>query len=104
MAEPQPGGPAAKAGLVPGDVITSVNDQPIQNAHDLAVKIGGTAPGTSVEVGVNHEGNQRTVSVTLGELPVTPFKAAAAPPQQETSGLAWASRRRLPSRGPAAKE
>ena len=68
-------------------MITSVNDQPIQNAHDLAVKIGGTAPGTSVEVGVNHEGNQRTLSVTLGELPVTPFKAAVAPPQQETSGL-----------------
>jgi serine protease Do len=87
VAEPQPGGPAAKAGLVPGDVITSVNDQPIQNAHDLAVKIGGTAPGTSVEVGVNHEGNQRTLPITLGELPVTPFKAAVTPPQQETSGL-----------------
>ena len=87
VAEPQPGGPAAKAGLVPGDVITSVNDQPIQNAHDLAAKIGGTAPGTSVEVGVNREGNQRTLSVTLGELPVTPFKAAATPPQQETPGL-----------------
>ena len=86
VAEAQTDGPAAKAGIVPGDVITSVDAHVVANATDLAVKIGGTAPGTTVKVGVIHAGNERTLSVTLGELPVTPFKAAAASPQPESSG------------------
>jgi len=48
------------------------------------------APGTAVKIGIVRDGNERTVSVTLGELPVTPFKPAAAPPQQEPSRLGLA--------------
>ena len=87
MAETQLDGPAAKAGIVPGDVVIAVDAQPIRNGADLAAKIGSMAPGTAVAIGILRDGSQRTVSVTLGELPVTPFKVAAAPQQQEPSRL-----------------
>jgi serine protease Do len=71
-------------------VVIAVNTQPIPNGADLAAKIGSMAPGTAVAIGILRDGNERTVSVTLGELPVTPFKPAAAPQQQEPSRLGLA--------------
>ncbi|MFX8840755.1 PDZ domain-containing protein, partial [Acinetobacter baumannii] len=41
VAEPQVNGPAAKAGVESGDVITRVNDQPVKDARELARTIGG---------------------------------------------------------------
>jgi serine protease Do len=90
VSEAQPGGAAAKAGIAPGDVITSVDGKPIRNANDLAARIGTTAPGTVVKIGTRRDGNDNTVSVTLGELPVTPFKAAATPPEGQGLGLGLA--------------
>jgi serine protease Do len=90
VAEAQPGGPAAKAGIVPGDVIVAVDGQTISDGSDLAARIGSMAPGTTVKIGILRNGNEHTVSVTLGELPVTPFKPAAAPQQQEPAGLGLA--------------
>src|SRR5436309_11837093 len=46
VAEPQSDGPAAKAGIQSGDVITAVNGQPVKDARDLARKIGGLPPHT----------------------------------------------------------
>ena len=69
VAEPQAGGPAAQAGIGAGDVITAVNDEPIRNARDLARKIAGFAPGTSVTLKVLQKGSEKTVTLTLGELP-----------------------------------
>src|SRR5262249_60401149 len=46
VAEPQSDGPAAKAGIQAGDVITAVNDQPGKDARDLAPKIRGAPPPT----------------------------------------------------------
>ncbi len=69
VAEPQAGSPAVKAGIVAGDVITSVNGDPIKDARELARKIGSMAPGTSVKLGIVHQGSEKTVSLTLGTLP-----------------------------------
>ncbi len=44
VAEPQAGGPAAKAGIVSGDVITAVNGTPVKDARDLARQIGVHGP------------------------------------------------------------
>src|SRR5207248_6030144 len=52
VAEPQADGPAVKAGIQSGDVITSVNGQEIKDARDLAKKISGLPPGTNVKLGV----------------------------------------------------
>ena len=71
VAEPQKDGPATKAGIQAGDVITAVNDKPVADARDLARKIGGIAPGASVKLGVLRGGTEKTITLTLGELPNT---------------------------------
>jgi serine protease Do len=69
VAEPQPNGPAAKAGIVAGDVITAVNGTPVKDARDLARQIGSIAPGTTVRLTVWRKGEEKTFSMALGELP-----------------------------------
>ena len=69
IADPQKDGPAAKAGLESGDVITAANGQPVKDARDLARIIGGIAPGITAKLDVLHKGRQKVVSLTLGQLP-----------------------------------
>ncbi len=69
VAEPQAGGPAAKAGVESGDVITAVNGKEVADAHELARTISGMSPGTAVKLGVIRKGQEKTFSVTLGTLP-----------------------------------
>ena len=69
VAEPQPDGPAVKAGIESGDVITSVNGQAVKDARDLAKRISSLPPGSTVKLGVVSKGAEKTVNVTLGELP-----------------------------------
>jgi len=69
VADPQAGGPAVKAGIESGDVITSVNGTPVKDARDLAKKIGALAPGETVKLGVMRKGAEKTVTVTLGTIP-----------------------------------
>ncbi len=69
VAEPQAGSPAAKAGIEAGDIITAVDGVPVKDARDLAKKIGSKAPKTTVKLSVVHQGSEKTLSLTLGELP-----------------------------------
>src|SRR6202521_1031216 len=69
VAEPQANGPAAKAGIESGDVITAVNGETVKDARELARTIGGFAPGTAVKLDVLHKGQDKTVDLTLGQLP-----------------------------------
>jgi serine protease Do len=69
VSEPQPDSPALKAGIEAGDVITTVNGNELRDARELARRIGGMAPGTSVKLGIVRKGAEKTVTLTLGELP-----------------------------------
>jgi S1-C subfamily serine protease len=60
-----PTGPAAGAGLTPGDVITSVNGQPVNSATALTNILDQHHPGENVTVGLE----SRTVNVTLADGP-----------------------------------
>jgi len=71
VAAPQPESPAAKAGILAGDVITSVNGQPVKADRDLVRRIGDMAPGTSVKLGLIRKGVEKTIIVTLGDPPTT---------------------------------
>jgi serine protease Do len=71
VAEPQANGPAAKAGIESGDVITAVNGEPVKDARELARTIGGLPPGNAVKLNVLHKGQEKTVNLTLGQLPNT---------------------------------
>jgi len=71
VAAPQDNSPATKAGIESGDVITAVDGQEVKDARDLARKIGALAPKTSVKLSVLHKGAEKTVNLTLGEMPNT---------------------------------
>jgi S1-C subfamily serine protease len=60
-----PAGPAAGAGLNPGDVITSINGQPVNSATALTNILDQHHPGDHVSVGLQG----RTVDVALGDGP-----------------------------------
>jgi serine protease Do len=71
VAEPQANGPASKAGIESGDVITAVNGDTVKDARELARTIGGLSPGTAVKLNVLHKGQDKTINLTLGQLPNT---------------------------------
>jgi serine protease Do len=91
VAEPQPNGPAMKAGIEAGDVITAVDGKEVKDARDLAKRIGGLAPKTSVKLSVLHKGADKTVTLTLGELPTQQeAKNAGSNEQQGENGTSMA--------------
>jgi serine protease Do len=69
VAEPQAGSPAAKAGILSGDVITDVNGHAVKDARDLAKQIGAMAPGNTAKLTIWRKGEEKTLSLTLAELP-----------------------------------
>jgi putative serine protease PepD len=62
-----PGGPAAKAGLKPGDVITKLDNTMIESGPQLVSEIWTHHPGDKVKVTYERSGEQHTTTVTLGE-------------------------------------
>ena len=71
-----PGSPAARAGLqafrrgangevVPGDVITAINDEPVVDLDDMLAQLERRQPGDSVRLSVWRNGQTRTQSVVL---------------------------------------
>ncbi|MET7299696.1 trypsin-like peptidase domain-containing protein [Embleya sp. NPDC005575] len=66
----QDGGAAEAAGIQQGDVITSIDDQPITDVAALSEVLGGKQPGDQVKVSLMRarDGGKATVDVTLGEL------------------------------------
>jgi Do/DeqQ family serine protease len=65
----QAGGPAEKAGLKRGDVITAVNTQPVADTNNLRNVIASMAPGTNVTVTALRDGRPQNFQVALAELP-----------------------------------
>ncbi|MDX3690527.1 trypsin-like peptidase domain-containing protein [Streptomyces europaeiscabiei] len=61
------GGPAAKAGLKPGDVITKLDDHVIDSGPTLIGEIWTHLPGDKVTLTYTRDGKTRTADVTLGE-------------------------------------
>jgi serine protease Do len=61
--------PAARAGLEPGDVITSVNGTAVTNPRDLAVDIAAVQPDDDAKLQVMHNGDTKTVTVKVGRMP-----------------------------------
>jgi serine protease Do len=61
------GGPAEKAGVEPGDIITKVDGKPVERSGDLPRIIGRTKPGTKSSLQVFRRGNYRDISVNVAE-------------------------------------
>ncbi|MEU6842699.1 trypsin-like peptidase domain-containing protein [Streptomyces sp. NPDC046716] len=62
------GGPADKAGLRPGDVITGLGDEKITTMNSLQEALADEKPGDQVEVTFTRDGDEKSADVTLGEM------------------------------------
>lgn len=83
------GGPADKAGLKPGDLITAVNGSAVKNVNDLQTALQNTKPGDNAAVQYQRAGSTQTATVTLGSgssnsfpiaVPGQPGNGPALPP------------------------
>jgi serine protease DegQ len=64
-----PAGPAERAGLLPGDVITQINGQPIATSSDLAKALAALQPGQQAQLVINRLGQTIVINMTLGSRP-----------------------------------
>ena len=65
--EVQPGGPADKAGLKPGDIITTIDGRPIKDGDDLVNEIASRRPGSTIRLGFLRDGKPQDTTVTIGD-------------------------------------
>jgi serine protease Do len=64
----EPGGPAAKGGLQPGDVILTVNGETVADSNALPSQVAGLAPGSTTKVQVWRDKGTKDLTVTVGAL------------------------------------
>jgi serine protease Do len=64
----EPGGPAAKAGVQPGDVIVSVEGQPVADSNSLPAQVAGLSPGSSAKIQVWRDKSTKDLTVKVGSL------------------------------------
>ena len=69
------GGPADKAGMKPGDVLTQVNGQAVSDVVTLLNRIAQTGPGDEAKINLLRKGKPMTLKVQVGKRPKS--KAAA---------------------------
>ncbi len=69
VAAVEPEGPAAKAGLKPGDVIQSVNDSNVVDPHELARMVADLKPGDSAKINVLRDGGKTQLDAKIATLP-----------------------------------
>jgi serine protease Do len=81
------GGPAAKAGIKAGDVILGWNGATVDESAALPVLVADTRPGQAAKVRVWSDGAEKTLNVTVGELPNQEKTAAAARPAANSGKL-----------------
>lgn len=82
-----PGSPADKAGIKPGDVITTVDGRPVHSGNDLVSPITQTPIGRSVTVQYVRNGQTREIPVTVADrdqlFPESAVDATQQPDQQQ---------------------
>ncbi len=82
-------GPAAHAGIVPGDVILAVGGHPIERYGELSGAIAGMRPGSDASLDVWRNGKEQSVTVKVAELKETAQRTArAARPAEPGAGHA----------------
>ncbi len=84
VAEVDPDGPAAKAGLKPGDIVTAVNGSEVGDPRALARQVAAIRPGSVATVAVQRDGAEQTLKMTAAALPEK--TADASVPGEPSSG------------------
>jgi serine protease DegQ len=65
-------GPGARGGLKVGDIVQTIDGQPVGDTQRLMARIAANTPGDSLELGVYRNGRPQKLTLTLGQRPVKP--------------------------------
>jgi serine protease Do len=85
----QPGFAADKAGLKPGDIITTLDGRPVKDGDDLVADISARKPGTTVKIGYLRNGQELEATVTIGDrAKMIAAAASSGQDQEENAGPA----------------
>ena len=63
--------PAAQAGIQPHDVIIRFNAEEVPDPQTLLRLVGATAIGATIDIDIIHNGQRRTIAVTLEKRPLS---------------------------------
>ncbi|RMF00218.1 MAG: PDZ domain-containing protein, partial [Alphaproteobacteria bacterium] len=77
----EPGSPAEKAGLRPGDAIIELNGRPLRDGNDLRNKVGLLERGSKVTLTIIRKGERKKVTVRVGKIARKVLAGDAAIPQ-----------------------
>ena len=88
-----PGGPAEKAGLKAGDIITTIDGRTVKDGDDLVNEIASRRPGSTARLGYMRDGKPAETSVTIGDRDkvfanLDAQQSSAAPEDQGDAGEA----------------
>lgn len=72
VVEVQPGTPAAEANLRPGDIITAIDGEPIEDESKFNRLLRANDPGDTITLTVNRRGQELQTEITLAERPENP--------------------------------
>jgi serine protease Do len=65
--EVQPGGPADRAGVKPGDIIVTIDGRPVKDGDDLVNEIASRKPGSTIRIGFVRDGKPQDTTITIGD-------------------------------------
>ncbi|MFQ3787011.1 DegQ family serine endoprotease [Halomonas sp. A29] len=69
IADLDPEGPAAKAGLQAGDIVLEVDGEEVERSRNLPRLIGRVTPGNEAELTIMRDGDRQNLAVTIGDWP-----------------------------------
>jgi len=93
LAEVHTGEPGDKAGLMPGDVVQSVNSIKVNDAKSLIKQVGKYRAGETIKLSLQRDGKQKTIDAELGKRPsektirTASFEPKTAKPTPDNSPL-----------------
>jgi len=93
--EVQPGGPADRAGLKPGDIITTIDGRAIKDGDDLVNDIASRKPGSTIRLGFLRDGKPLDASVSIGDREKVFADLNNPQPQNSQEGSAGAGEAKL---------
>jgi serine protease Do len=81
-----PDSPAARSGLLKGDIILEINGQPLEDSRSLSLKVSMTPPGTKVRLKIFRDGSPMELTATLAELEEKAVASTSAAAGRDSHG------------------